>query len=100
MAVGLLSYPFSPARSRVVVVACGDHWLPQGWQVWCRPLGGPALAPSPLQHCPPLVRLQRKGQIGKLWLPGEKRHWAELFGGATSSEPAGLGGGTGSSLFG
>lgn len=43
---------------------------------------------------PHLVQLWNKG------LPGEKRRWAELFGGATSPEPAGVGGGTGSSLFG
>lgn len=47
-------------------------WLPPGWQVWCRLLGGPALAPSPLRHCPRLVRLRKKGQIGKLWLPREE----------------------------
>lgn len=42
---------------------------------------------------------RRRGRLANC-LPWEKRRWTEFFDGATSWEPAGLGGGTSSSLFG
>lgn len=62
--------------------------------------GAGPLVPSLLQHCPCLVQPPKKGQVGKLGEVWEKRHWTEFLDGATSWEPAGVGGGTSLSLFG